>query len=117
MARAPVQLDEKVKEDLEALNGEFSRCKTGGDRVEKLIAYYHQSEKMKRISREDEEKAEAARKANMIHLGSDLKQSYNEFQARWGYRSEASGFSLLLEHFNSSDKFGISVIELIPKLR
>lgn len=99
--RKPIQVPEELKESMDAMQAEF-RAKTSYELIEKLIRYYRDNEAQKAIDFEKQQADKQKQLATMIYLGEDVKTGYMNFSREMGFRSEAAGVQLLIEHYENS---------------
>lgn len=97
-----IRVSEDIKEQVNDMTNSFYYCKTQGDVIEKLIKYYHDTEKEKKEQFEQEQRKIVEREKTMIYVGEELKEQYKLEADKLGLIVEGMA-NLLLVHYQNSD--------------
>lgn len=107
-SRTPIQVPTELRDDLTEMQDKL-RCKTQYEVIQKLLEYYHRSEKEKNDLK-------AFQEQRMIDLGKS-KPRFKELQSDLGLRTDAAVFEFLAECYQGSLQMPIGAFELFTQLR
>jgi hypothetical protein len=112
MSRAPIQVPEELKSEIESLkNASPLGCPLKiYEVIEGLIRYYRKNEATK-------EQEKARQETETVNLGPDIKESLVAFRQGMDLRSDADAVLFLLAHYQNSDKLDKDTFDLYRKLR
>lgn len=114
--RKPIQVPEELKDTMDVMQGEF-RAKTSYEVIERLISYYREGEKQKKIDFERKQMEKQQQQATMIHLGEGVKTNYMRFSNDLGFGNESSAVQFLLEHYENSRSIDMQTFKRFRELR
>ncbi|HAS7789863.1 hypothetical protein [Paenibacillus lactis] len=108
-SRTPIQVPTELRDELNEMSDRL-RVKTQYEVIQKLLAYYHRSEKEKNDLK-------AYQEQHMVDLGKDSKIRFKEIQQELGLRTEGAVFEFLADCYQGSMQMPMLAFETYRKLK
>lgn len=108
-SRTPIQVPTELRDQLSDMQNNFY-CKTQYEVIQRLIKYYNQNE-------EEKAKQKAYQDKNMIDLGAESKEKFNELKDSLKLRQDSSVFKFLAYHWETSLEMNVGTFDFYRTLQ